>query len=135
VTALSDFLARLSASLDDDSFVRLSLTSPSEAAEPVQKALAKLTEVKGARCLAFTLREERRDTHENLPIRDAIERVRSLLGASFGSAMLATTSADWQLQDAGESSAKLIRHKPSTVVAPKRAHDDEKPTFLGENAR
>ena len=135
MTALSDFLARLSASLDDDSFVRLSLTSPSEAAEPVQKALAKLAEVKGARCLAFTLREERRDTHENLPIRDAIERVRSLLGTSFGSAMLATTSADWQLQDAGESSAKLIRHKPSTVVAPKRAHDDEKPTFLGENAR
>ena len=135
MTALSDFLARMSASLDDDSFVRLSLTSPTERAEPLQRILGKLAEVKGVRCVSFTLREERRDTQKNLPFPEAIRFVKEQLSGSFCAAMCATTNADWQLQDLDGDGGKLIRHKASTNVAPKRAHDDEKPTFLGAKAQ
>lgn len=135
MTALSDFLARMSASLDDDSFVRLSLTSPTERAEPLQRILGKLAEVKGVRCVSFTLREERRDTQKNLPFAEAIRFVKEQLSGSFCAAMCATTNADWQLQDLDGDGGKLIRHKASTNVAPKRAHDDEKPTFLGAKAQ
>ena len=135
MTALSDFLARLSASLDDDSFVRLSLTSPTERAEPLQRILGKLAEVKGVRCVSFTLREERRDTQKNLPFPEAMRFVKEQLSGSFCAAMCATTNADWQLQDLDGDGGKLIRHKASTNVAPKRAHDDEKPTFLGAKAQ
>ena len=135
MTALSDFLARMSASLDDDSFVRLSLTSPTERAEPLQRILGKLAEVKGVRCVSFTLREERRDTQKNLPFPEAMRFVKEQLSGSFCAAMCATTNADWQLQDLDGDGGKLIRHKASTNVAPKRAHDDEKPTFLGAKAQ
>ncbi len=135
VTATTDFLARLSACLDDDSFVRLSLTSPTDKAVPVQRVLARLVDAKGQRQLSFTLREERRDTTKNLPVAEAIAFVREQFAGAFRAAMLATTEWDWQLQDADNGGGKLIRHKASTNVAPSRMHDEAKPTFLGASAQ
>ena len=134
LTALADFLQHLSASCADDSFVRLVLSSPTESTSAIQRVQARMVLLRGERCLSLTLQEARRDTTQNLPLPEAATWVERQLRTAFRAAMLATTTADWQLQAAGTSEARLIRHRASTKAAPPRVHDEKKPTFLGEPA-
>ena len=134
LTALADFLQHLSASCANDSFVRLVLSSPTESTSAIQRVQARMVLLRGERCLSLTLQEARRDTTQNLPLPEAATWVERQLRTAFRAAMLATTTADWQLQAAGTSEARLIRHRASTKAAPPRVHDEKKPTFLGEPA-
>ncbi|MGB3970141.1 MAG: methyltransferase, partial [Planctomycetota bacterium] len=97
MAAFASFLQHLAASCADGSFVRLSLSSPADAAAAVQRIQAKLIELRGAPHLSFTLREARRDTTQNVPLPEAFTWVEQRLAAGFRAAMLATTAADWQL--------------------------------------
>ena len=129
---LATFLQRLAEACADDSFARLTLSSPADQGAPVQRIVARLVEIQGGRCLSFTLREAKRDTTRNVAIADAPAFVEGEL-ARFRAAMLATTAADWQLQ-LGDGGDKLIRHKPSQKAKPARAHDESKKTYLGVDA-
>ena len=127
-------LQQLASACADDTFVRLTLSSPRDADADVQRIVARLVEIQGARCLSFTLREPKRDTTHNVSLADAPAFVERQL-RSFRAAMLATTAADWQLQlGDGDGAGKLIRHKPSHKAKPARAHDESKKTFLGADA-
>ncbi len=126
------FLQHLAAACADDTFARLTLSSPKDPDADVQRVVARLVEIQGERCLSFTLREAKRDTTQNVPLADAPAFVERQL-RRFGAAMLATTAADWQLQQ-GDGDGKLIRHKPSQKAKPARAHDESKKTFLGADA-
>ena len=132
---LAAFLQHLAAACADDSFVRLSLTSPHEPKAPVQRITAKLVLLRGQRQLSFTLKEARSDTTQNVPLPEAIAWVERKLRTEFRSAMLATTQADWQLQQPEVGEPRLIRHRASSKAAPQRSHDDGKRTFLGVDAQ
>ncbi|MCB9877548.1 MAG: SAM-dependent methyltransferase [Planctomycetes bacterium] len=134
MTASETFLQHLSQSCGDDTFVRLTLSSPTGSRQP-KRVQVRLVELKGQRHLSFTRKHERNDTQENLPVADGVAEVGRMLPRDYRSATLLTTAADWQLQCADGSEAKLIRHKPSTKASPTRAHDKDKPTLLGEPAR
>ncbi len=134
MNGLTTFLQHVGASCADDSFVRLTMSSPLPAAAPVERVLARLVELRGERQLSLTLREARRDTTRNLPIDEAIEWLGAQLRTAFTGATLATTQADWQLR-LQDGQVKLIRHKPSAPAAPPRVHDEAKPTQLGDPAQ
>jgi SAM-dependent methyltransferase len=134
LSALASFLQHLAASCTDDTFVRLSLSSPTRHDAPVQRILARLIDLHDVLHLSFTLKEERRDTTQNVPLPDAFAWVERKLGREFRGAMLATTTGDWQLQLPEGKDARLIRHKPAATSAPLRSHDGQKPTFLGAAA-
>lgn len=134
MTAIDDFLRHLRQSCDDDTFVRLALSSPVEGKAPVQRILARLVDIGGGRHLSFTLREQKRDTTNNLPVAEGMVQIARWLRGAFRGAMLATTAADWQLTLA-PAGDKLIRHRAQTTTAPLRGHDTAKPTLLGEPAR
>lgn len=135
MTALAAFTEALAKSCENDTFVRLALTSATDQDAPVQRILARLVLLKGVLHLSFTLREERRDTTKNLPLQEGLAFVGHQLASQFRSAMLATTAADWQLQNATGADQKLIRHRASETKPQRRTHDEAKPTFLGEPAR
>lgn len=135
MTGLATFLQHLRDSCGDDSFVRLQLTSPTAAAAPVERILARLVDLRDGRHLSFTLREARRDVTCNVPVAEAAGWLATRLPAQFRSALLATTAADWQLRVTDAGQARLIRHRASTPVRPPRTHDGEKPTLLGVAAR
>jgi len=126
------FLQHLAAACADDSFARLTLSSPVDPGAAVQRIVARLVEIQGARCLSFTLREAKRDTAQNVPLAEVPTFVEREI-RRFRAAMLATTAADWQLQ-LGDGGDKLIRHKPSQKSKPARAHDESKKTYLGADA-
>jgi SAM-dependent methyltransferase len=131
---IATFLQRLADACADDSFARLTLSSPVDPDAAVQRIVARLVEIQGARCLSFTLREAKRDTTQNVPLAEVQTFVEREL-RRFRAAMLATTDADWQLQlGDGDGAGKLIRHKPSQKSKPARAHDESKKTYLGADA-
>lgn len=130
---LPAFLHHLAQSCTDDSFVKLSLTSPREAAGKVQRVAAKLIVLRGQPHLSCQLQEERAETTSNLPFPEAIAWVERQLRERFRAAMLATTRGGWQLQHTG-SEPKLVRHKSAQKEAPARGHDAAKTTFLGKEA-
>ncbi|MFO0279306.1 MAG: methyltransferase, partial [Planctomycetota bacterium] len=86
----ASFLQQLAAACADDSFARLTLSSPVDPDATVQRIVARLVEIQGGRCLSFTLREAKRDTTRNVALADAPAFVEREL-AGFRAAMLATT--------------------------------------------
>lgn len=125
------FVDRFSASLRDASFVRLVLSSPTPAAAPRTRILARLIDVRGEPLLSLTEREPRRDLTRNLPLAAAADWLRGELGASFQAALLGTRTRDWQLTLAPNRPARLASHPPASREPPVRAHDRPKPNPLG----
>jgi hypothetical protein len=116
---LPAFQQHLAAACADDSFVRLSLTSPHEPKALVQRIAAELVLLRGQRQLSFTRKEARSDTTQNVPLPEAIAWIERKLRTEFRSAMLATTQPDWQLQQPEGGEPRLIQHRASSKQAPR----------------
>jgi len=117
---ITEFIAKVMASLQAGTFIRLTVTRPA-------KVLGRLVEIQGQPVLSLTFREATRDVTKNLPVAD----VAGWLGQQkIQGALLSTTQQDWQL-----TPKHLIAHKPSVTVAPVRTHDRQKQTFLDDSAQ
>ena len=134
VTVHASFVDRVRASCADGTFVKLLLSAPADATQAVQRVAVRLVERQGRAVLSFTRSEARRDTVENRDLADGLERLAVEL-QGFRAALLRTTAADWQLQHGKDGVPRLVRHRASTTVVPSRAHDQEKPTYLGPAAQ
>lgn len=132
MSALPAFLQHFERSCADDSFVKLTLSSPTAAAGAVERIGARLVELRAGRHLSCTLREARRDTIVNVPLAEATAWVADRLANGFRSALLATATGDWQLRRDADGD-RLIRHQQARQVPPRR-HDEAKPTLLGPAA-
>lgn len=132
---LAKFLQHLGAACTDDTFVRLVLSSPADPRAPVQRILGRLVELHGERHLAFTLREARRDTQQNVPFPEALAWVERQLRGPLRGALLETTAGNWQLRAIDGEAGRLVRHKASAAAPPARGHDTAKPTYLGPAAQ
>jgi len=99
--ALSDpqkFVARLQHSLDDGSFVRLTLGRPAGADDPtLDKLLARRVVLRGQDHLSLVWRHQTKDITKNLPLADAVALLATLLGTPFRHAHLVTRGHDIQL--------------------------------------
>lgn len=135
MTGAADFLRVFADSLAADTFVRLQLSAPTGEAAPLERAIGRLVDLAAGRHLSLTLREPRRDTTANVPVAAAAAWLDEQLGSRFRSALLATTTADWQLRCDDDGTVRVIRHKPATTTTPPRTHDGQKPTRLGAAAR
>ena len=120
---ITEFIAKVTASLQDGTFVRLAVTRPA-------KVLGRLVEIQGQPVLSLTFREATRDVTKNLPVAEVAGWLRAqFTGKTYG-ALLSTTQQDWQL-----TPKHLIAHKPAVTVAPVRTHDRQKQTFLDDSTQ
>ncbi len=110
------------------------MSSPTPAAGPLERVRVRLVALRDGPVLSFSRRERRADTTENLAVSDGVAAIERLLRSQFRSALLATTTADWQLRGDDAGGHRLIRHRPATTATPTRAHDANKPTLLGPAA-
>lgn len=133
--ALDAFRQRLSESLAGDTFVRLTLSSPAERGDAVpERVIGRRVELARGSVVSFTVRFARRDVTENVPLGEVPDWVSGRVPSQFRSALLATTTRDWQLHVDGAGRARLVRHKPATRVLPSTAHDRRKRSLLDESA-
>lgn len=128
------FVARVLDRLDRSTFVRLVLSGPTPEAGGVRRILARPVELRGARVLSVTFREDRRDTTRNLTPAEVAAWLPEALQRQFRNGLLESTEGDWQLTQPAEGDARLVRHKSRQTEPPRLAHDRLKARALRGDA-
>jgi len=123
------------ASLNDGTFVRLTLSSPIASGDTPLKVLGRCVMLRGEPHLSLTLRHRDRDVTKNLPPHETNNWLREHLEKQFRSALLSTTRKDWQFISKEGGEAKLIPHTPSSKKVPSRKHDQPHEGFLDKSAK
>jgi SAM-dependent methyltransferase len=128
------FIGHTIESLHAGTFVRLVLSRPVAAAGP-KKILGRAIKLRGAMQLSLTQHHSTRDLTENIPVEQTADWLRARLGTEFRSALLGTTTRDWQLISAESGPVRLVDHRPAATRPPTREHDQKKTGWLDASAR
>lgn len=123
----TDFIAFLSQSLRDRSFVKLALGHYKGREEGLKQLHARRIMVKRQEVLSFTYRYKTRDIVKNHPFAEAEALIETLLRADFLTATLCTTQYDL----AYDGRKNTLTKKPATRQAVSLAHDRGKTRQLG----
>lgn len=91
--------------------------------------------LRGAAHLSLTLRYPTRDVTQNLPVAEVRDWLGRELGIHFRSALLGTTTRDWQFISDETGAARLVDHKPVRKTVPATEHDRKAAGFLDARAR
>ncbi|WP_438483209.1 class I SAM-dependent methyltransferase [Oleiharenicola lentus] len=125
----ADFLAQLTASVRDESFVKLTLGKPRGADATLRNLLVRPIALRGAAHLSFVWRHERQDITKNHPVGEALAALTPLIGTDFYSAHLFTTARLAQLEFNKKGEPRLT-YGPATTEKVDVAHDRTKPRLL-----
>jgi len=115
------FLEKLRTSLDDQTFVKLTL-SRRRGAGSLRNVYSRIVELKAGRALSFTLREATRDVTRNESFANAPKLVEGWMAEDFEEAHLFTTTGDWRWKEG----AALKASRPTFAAALSTAHDRPK---------
>ena len=120
------FIEALSSSLDESSFVKLSLGKYRGEDANLQKILIRLIQTKKGTRLFFLYRYNTRDMVKNYSFDEGVQLVREMLGVSFMSAHLFTLQQDVQIEFGKKSKSRLNASKPTFTAPPSITHNREK---------
>jgi hypothetical protein len=128
------FVAAMTASLADDTFVKATLGNYKGVNEHLQKLnVRRLTTRKGSR-LYFLYRTDTRDTVKNHSFDEGVKLIGELLGTEFFSGHLFTTANDFQIEIGRRGKSRLNVAKPTFKIAPPTDHDRKKKTQIDADA-
>jgi SAM-dependent methyltransferase len=130
---VENFITEFAKSLENESFVKLTLGKYKGADAHLQRILIRLVEIKRGARLFFLYRYDTRDTAKNFEFAEGIGIVKDALGKEFFAAHLFTTSNDFQL-DIGKKNARLNVGKPTFKSKPDITHDREKLRAVNQNS-
>ncbi|HEX8264806.1 MAG TPA: SAM-dependent methyltransferase [Pyrinomonadaceae bacterium] len=126
------FINEFAKSLENQTFVKMTLGKYKGADAHLQRILIRLVEIKRGTRLFFLYRYDTRDTAKNFEFVEGVSIVRDLLGREFFAAHLFTTQHDFQL-DIGKKNSRLNVGKPSFKTKPDIAHNREKQHVVNPN--
>ena len=118
------FLEKLRVSLDDGTFVKLTLSQPARATE-ARNFHVRPVELRAGHSLSCVWRYATRDVTKNLPPAEAVARIEEMLGSDFARAHLFTISGDWQLRCAADGD-RLTTSRAAFTQLPPPEHDRRK---------
>jgi SAM-dependent methyltransferase len=130
VENIEKFVTELVKSLDQETFVKLTLGNYKGSDEHLQKILVRLVETKKRIRLFFLYRYDTRDTAKNYEIADGIKILREILGRDFFAGHLFTTQNDLQLEIGKKGKSRLNVAKATFRSRPQLRHDREKVRFV-----
>jgi SAM-dependent methyltransferase len=117
-------LEKLRRSLDDGTFVKLTLSDPTDAEPDLRNVYARLVELREGRRVQFVRRFARQDVTKNVAPHEAADVVATELDANFTRAYLFTTTGDWQWRGPGDGQLKARR--PTFTNPASLEHDRSK---------
>jgi SAM-dependent methyltransferase len=124
------FISEFARSLEQETFVKMSLGNYKGADEHLQKLLLRLIETRKGKRLFFLYRYDTRDTAKNHDYAESVKILRNLLGKDFFSGHLFTTENDFQLDIGRKGKSRLNLAKPTFKSKPTLEHDREKKRFV-----
>ena len=110
------------ASLEDKTFVRLTLSRRREAGE-LRNVYGRVVHLKAGPAVSFTLRYPTRDVTRNEPFGDAQKTVLKWIDEEFEEGRLFTTTGDWRLRAPADGEGSLKASRPTFSIAPPPVHD------------
>lgn len=125
-SAREQFLAKLRASWESSSLVRLTLSQPRNAEEGLRNIYVRPVDLREGKRVSFLFRYARRDITKNFTFDEALSLLAKILGSPWERAHLFTTTGDWQLQCAPDGQGKLKAQRATFTVAPEVGHDRPK---------
>lgn len=128
------FIAEFARSLEEETFVKMSLGNYKGADEHLQKLLLRLIETRRGKRLFFLYRYDTRDTAKNHDYDEAVKIVRRLLGTEFFSGHLFTVERDFQLDIGRKGKSRLNVAKPTFKTKPALDHDREKKRYVNADS-
>ncbi len=127
------FAQKTNSALTDGTFIRLVMSRPVSKELP-QKIMARLVRLRGVPNLSLTLRNSTQDMTKNLLMAQVADWLKEQLGEAFRSALLCTTTRDWQFISNEAGVARLVDHKPSETQLLSQDHDKKAFGMLDSSA-
>lgn len=127
---VENFISEFAKSLQQETFVKLTLGNYKGSDEHLQKILVRLAETKKGIRLFFLYRYNTRDTAKNYDLNEGVRLLRELIGKDFFAGHLFTTKNDFQLDIGKKGKSRLNIAKPTFTVKPSISHDREKKRFV-----
>ena len=122
---MDEFIHQITKSLEANTFVKITLSSPMHKDAEVRNIYIKQVEIKGERKLSFTYRYQKRDIVKNYAIDEALANLRKHIGEEYRFATLFTISGDFILQHNGNH-FKMKQQEASITELPSLSHDRSK---------
>ncbi len=128
------FLNLLAQSLEQRTFVKMTLGNYKGADSHLQKIHVRLIETKKGTRLFFLYRYETRDTAKNFDFNTGIALISEAIDVGFHSGHLFTTQNDFQLDIGKSGKSRLNSAKPTFKAPPALEHDRQKTVQIDQNA-
>lgn len=120
------FLSLLRASLDEGTFVKLTLGKYRGREPGLERVHVKRVVIKGTDMLSFVYRYRTADVTKNLPLPDALRTIGELLGTTFRSGHLFTAAGDASIEFSKKGKALFRRSRGTHAAVPSTEHNREK---------
>lgn len=123
---LDQFIARVGSSLNDKSFISLTLGNYKGAEDGLKNIYAKKIQIKREDKVSFTYRYKTKDIVKNYGVDEALTLIREKLQEGFRFGNLFTTSADYLLDTNKKGEYFLRESSPTSNKTPDTQHDKTK---------
>jgi SAM-dependent methyltransferase len=130
---INEFISQFKTSVDNRTFVKLTLSKPSKSAKDLNNVYIRLVSVKQTLKLSFTYRHKTNDQVKNFDLEEAEIEINNLLRDTFKIASLFTTEADSVLLIPKKGKLSIKKGKASFSEPASDSHDREKKKRAADN--
>lgn len=121
-----DFFKYLRTAIENNTFVRVTLSKPRQKTADLQKVYIKPAIIRKSLMLTFTLRHQTKDITKNFSIEDGIREIEKYHGPTFLIASQFNTDKDWLLKAGKKGKFSLRNTHPTFTTPPELTHDKQK---------
>ncbi len=132
---IPQFISSIKQSLEDDTFVSLSLGKYKGAEENLQKVIIKKALIKKEVKMSFTYRYKTRDIVKNYSQNEGVAIVQTLLNEGFKVATLFTTAFDLVFENINDKKTTIRKNPPIKTEAPAVEHDKNKHRLIAAKGK
>jgi hypothetical protein len=131
----NEFILSLTNSLNDNTFVKLSLGNYKGKVENLKNIYAKRILIKGEEKLSFTYRYKTRDIVKNYPPEEGIRIIQEFLNQEFYVASLFTTVFDLSFENLRNTKFIIRKNAATILTVPSADHDRNKNRLISANEK
>lgn len=124
------FIKILSESINNNEFVKITLSNKRNNADELKNVFAKTVILKKGMAMSFVYRYPTKDITKNMSIAEGIDLLKNMLENLFFQANLFTTKNDWHLLINKNNTSKLTSKPAIITEVPTLSHDHIKNRFL-----
>ncbi len=127
------FLQTLQLSLDEGTFIKLSLGKPAKTSDS-KKCVITLVELRGSLHGQFVFTKQSNVITKNYRQNSLVQQVEAVLGQDFLSASLFTADHDYQFIVGKKGKTRLVKSKPTQTLQETHSHNRQKTYFIDEKS-